>query len=485
MIANAVKSINYYPEINRKDSTNPFTLYQRPGRRKLAQSDAPARVRGLYQASNGAGYTVIGQNVYYVTPGWELTLLGALTTPAGTPVEFIDNGSQILLVDGSPYGYTIDLSTNTFAVLNDPTGAFTGSTKLATLDTYILFNYPGTRDFGSSLSGVLDFDALYIAAKSAYPDPIIALTVNRRELMLFGRLKTEIWYNIGGTTFPFAILPGAYVEHGCLAPYSVASQDIETFWLSQDLQGAYMVLKIRGYDVSRISNHALEFALQKMANAGADLSQAIGWTWQQGGHVFYTLTFPDGNQTWVYDASLGDDVNFAWHQEAFSADGRNPQRMRDNCGAFLYGQNVVGDHTDGTLYAVDPTVYYDEVGGVQYPIVCVRTFGHFTAGMDAKIGQLAGLDGKRLQVSNFRLDMDCGGSETTDQVIGLRWSWDRGHSYGDTVLQPAGSPGAFKTIPTWTPLGAEGRDPILEVTHQILGPAALQGAWVDVDILNR
>jgi hypothetical protein len=234
VIANAQRCINYFPEVNRKDSPVPFTYYQRPGLRKLVR-DATNRapVRGLYRASNGNGYCVIGQKVYSISSGWVLTHIGTLATAGTTPVSFIDNGIEIWLVDGSVNGYSIILATNVFSVVVDATGTFTGATRVDYIDTFMIWNVPGTNQFGSTLSNSLSFNALYVAAKTAFPDPLVVPIINRHEIILLGQLKSEIWYDAGNAQFPFALLPGAYIEHGCGAPYSPATADIELFWLSR------------------------------------------------------------------------------------------------------------------------------------------------------------------------------------------------------------------------------------------------------------
>jgi hypothetical protein len=484
VIANAQRCVNYFPEANRSDSPTPFTLYQRPGRRFLTDPPVAGTGRCLYRASNGNLYAVVGNNVYRITSGYNWTLLGALTAVLVSQVVMADNGIEIMIVDGSSSGYTINMTTDVFATIIDPTGAFTGSTQVEFIDTFLIFNYPGTYNFGSTLSNTITFDALYIAGKAGYPDPLIAMNVNHREILLLGALKSEIWYNAGGASFPFALLPGAYIEHGCLAQYSVASYDLETYWIAQDFQGDCMVLRLRGYDVTRISNHALEYTMQQMKAAGASIEDAVAFTYQQNGHVFYQINFISGNQTWVFDASLGADPTLAWHEETWNNPVSGPERMRDGAMAFAYGKNLSLDYVTGDLYELDQNLYVDQIAGVDCPIVCVRGFPHLAQAMSRTTGQPTNLDGKRIQVSNVRLDFDAGLAVDPNSTISLRWSWDRGHTYGNAVLQPAGNPGQYKTQPLWTQLGTEGRDCILEVSHQINGPAALQGAWADVTVMN-
>lgn len=483
VIANAQRCVNYYPEPNRQDGGSPFTYYQRAGLRALTVGSAPAPVRGLWPSSDGQGWAVIGDNVYSIGSNWSLTLVGTLQISGLAPISAVDNGTDMLLVDSTSLGYTINLASHAFAAVNDPTGTFNGATRVDTLDTFILWNIPGTKQFGSTLSNEITFDALYIAGKATYADFLQTLIVNRREIILLGTYKSEMWYDAGNPLFPFAELPGMYIEHGCEAPYSVASNDIETFWLHQDLQGRRLVLSVKGYDVKRISNFALEFALGKM-NLTSD---AIGWTFQRSGHSFYSLTFPSSDQTWVYDITLGDDPTLAWHQEGWSDpnDGRL-HRVRGRSAAYIYGLNVVGDHTNGTIYALDETRFTDEVGGTLGPIACIKGFPHVMS----TLGPAGQMDANSRTITHKRfvanLESGTGAYEegSDPPQITLRYSNDRGKTWVNTQLASAGAEGEFETFPFWVNAGIA-RDMVYEIEHSINGPAALNGAWVDVTPNNQ
>lgn len=481
IIANVQRCVNYFPELNREDSPVPFTYYQRPGLTPQAQGPI-APVRMLYRASNGVGYACIGSGIYLINPDWSLELLGSLASSGSTPVRAIDNGGFMIIADGSPNGWQVDLSSNIFSQVEDPTGTFTGATTFAILDTYILWNMPGTVFFGSTLSNDIAFDPLYFAGKVGYPDLLIGLTVNRHEIILFGSLKSEIWYNAGNPTFPFAQLPGAYIEHGCLAPYSIQSMDIQTYWLGQDLQGNAVVFALRGYDVRRVSNHALENELQKLG----DLSDAISYTYQQGGHYFYVLTFPSADQTWVYDSSLEKDPEMAWHQRGWTDSDGVIHRERAMSGAFINGKNVVGDWENGTIYLLDQDAYVDNVDGEPGPITFIKGFPHLLQAPNAA-GQMVGTDFKRIQFSRFIADLECGmvplDADGNPAKIGLRTSHDRGRTWGETVLQSAGALGEYLTNPIWQPLGIA-RDIVFELEHSIAGPAALNGCFVEAQLLD-
>lgn len=482
IIASAQKCINLYPEVNPRGSIVPLTHYQRPGLSPITTiGNGP--IRGLYRASNGVGYVVSGSEWFLINPDFTTTRLGSITPGITNPVSMIDNGFQIMLVDGSSNGWLSTLGQTDFKVIVDPTGTFTGADRVDTVDTYILWNIPGGQFFGSTDSNQIEpFEPTFIAGKTAYPDNLITLIVNRREIILLGSLKSEVWANVGAALFPFAEVPGYYIEHGIVAKYSVASQDISTYWLSQDLQGQGIVLRFRGYQTQRVSNHAIEFAIGQMSR----IDDAIGMTFQKDGHIFYMLTFPTGDQTWVYDSTIEDPL-IAWHQEAWTDSDGLLHRSRVNCHALINGKNTVGDWQNNTLYELDLNAYTDTVNGLEGPITCIRTFPRIGSGRLAGGNQVVEADGRRLQFSAFRADIECGlGPVMLDGLpaqISLRWSDDRGRTFGSSVLQSTGQPGEYITQPQWLGLGVA-RERIFEISHSIAGSAALNGAWVDCEILG-
>jgi len=403
----------------------------------------------------------------------------------------VDNGFDWVLVDGSSAGWTGALNSTVssnppFQQLNDPTGTFVGADRVDYIDTYIIGNQPGSVFFWSTHSNVIQFDGLWIAGKTGWPDNLETLYINRHEIILLGRLKSEVWYDAGNPNFPFAALPGSYIEHGIAAKYSISHHDISVFWLGRDLQGHGVVYRFRGYLTERISNHALEFAIREMASSGG-IDDAIGFCWQMDGHFFYQLTFPKGNQTWVFDDSIGSPVD-SWHQEAWTDPSDNSlNRHRANCHAVINDTNCVGDWQNGTIYKMDLDAYVDTVDGIECPLTCVRSFPHIMEARLAGAGQMVHLDGRRVQFSSFRADIECGlGPKTINDLpaqVSLRWSDDRSRKFGNAVLQSNGQPGEYLTQPQWLGMGVA-RDRVFEISHSIAGPAALNGAWIDAEVLG-
>lgn len=330
-----------------------------------------------------------------------MTLLGTLTTTTGI-VSMADNGDTLILVDGSTNGYQIDLTTNAMtpidAANNSPpstsTFAFYGADRVDMLDGFALLNQPGTQNFYSSYDNELVFDALYFAAKNGYSDNLVTIIVTRREIWLIGERTTEIWFDAGNPNFPFAIMPGPFVQHGCIAKYSVAQVNGAVFWLAQDQAGHAQIVRGEGYTVKNISNPAMENEFQSYPT----LSDAEGFCFTMNGHTFYQLNFPSANKTWRWDERTPD----LWHEAPWMDDNGQENRHRAACAAWAYGVNVCADWQTGQLYAFDLTNHTD----AGQPMIFRRGYPH---GMK---------DGHRVIYPGFTLDVEAATAQNVPNPVG-------------------------------------------------------------------
>lgn len=455
VIAEAQRCVNLYAEANPQDAPCPFTYYPTPGLTLVSTPPTVGESRGIYTASNGNRYEVVGEFVYAVSSNNAYTALGSLNSTSG-PVSMVDNGTSLFIVDGTISGFTVDITKNVMAAVSDP--AFYGADKVDLVDGFFLFNRPGTPQFYISLFDSTGFDALDIASKSTYSDNLVTLAVMHREIWLFGELTTEVWYNTGASDFTFGRMPGVFIEHGCAAKHSVAKIDLALFWLGQDLQGQNVVFAGRNYVAERISTHSIEQALSSYSR----VDDAIGFSYQQGGHAFYALTFPTANATWCFDVVTGQ-----WHQRAYlEADG-TLSRHRMNCHSFNNGRNLVGDWQTGKVYMLDPNSYTDNGVTMEY----IRAFPHILGG-----------DGNRVLFRQFIADMEVGNGlpdDSAEPEIRLRWSDDRGRSWGNYVQGSLGKVGEYLTSIQFQRLGYA-RDRVFELSWSAPVKTALNGAWVDV-----
>lgn len=457
-------TINLYPESAPKDGQPPVpvTHYLTPGLEKVSASPTVENARTLYRATNGELFAVVGATVYFVSETMVWTPLGAVPDFT-TPMVFSDNGLVIVLVDGTALSYAIDMTDHTFGQIS--TTNFYGARSVTQIDTFFIFNRTGTAQFYISLSNVTyamliagtAFDPLDIAAKTGSADPIQMVASVHGELWLIGTLTCEIWANTGAADFAFQRIQGAFIDHGCAAPYSVAQQDISLFWLSQDRQGKGIVVRTNGYTVQQISPRGIEADIQNYTN----IADAFGYCHQIDGHAFYVITFPSADVTWAYDLATGQ-----WHRRASIDSNGILHRNRANCYAFAYGQNLVGDYQNGNLYAIDPDVFTDN--GTRIPRI--KSFPHTVA------------NGSRVFHYMFIAKMEVGTRtgtlDTQPEMVSLRWSDDGGQTWGNAVQQSMGSSGQYLISPQWQRLGMS-RDRIYELSWDAPCKTALNGGFLD------
>jgi hypothetical protein len=473
VIASAQRCLNLFiePQPPQDGEPTPAAHYPTPGL-VLLRYLPELPVRALRQASNGKIYAVIGKGLYRITPpagiaDWDYVHLGDITPGLVTPASLADNTIDLVVVDGSPNGWSVHLDDDTsFASIDDPN--FFGADRVDYIDTYFVFNRPGTQQMYWSGALALTFDELDRASKSAAADLLVSLVVANKEIILVGERTTEVFYDaavIDPTTgfllSQFASVQGVFIDYGCAAKYSLAGNDNTAFFLSRDRTGKGIVMMVAGYRGKRISTFAIENAIRKYSR----IDDAIGFCYQIGGHIFYVLTFPTADHTWVYDLLTGE-----WHEWAFTDSNGNDHAHRIMCVYPCFGTLLAGDRQAANLYALDP----DASSDAGFPIKRERCFPHLIQ------------EARRIVYREFLADMETGTGPSVaarDNLVSLSWSDDRGRHFGNPVSTSLGGLGDTLTSLQWQRLGMA-RDRIFKLTWSTVAPCALQGAWITYDLAD-
>lgn len=407
--------INLYAEGSEGNSDEVGAFLGTPGLVAKFQG-VVAEVRGLHNATDGNLYAVIGNTVYRIAPGFDAQNLGTIPNSAG-PVSITDNGLQVAFAHQSGWHYASFLDISIKPVTNSPSGG----SILATQDSYVIFTENLGGEFGiTALADLSTIDPLDVATAEGIPDPLISVLSDHREVWLFSTESIEIWTDTGAAFFPFERSPGGFIEMGCAAKRSPTKIDNSVFWLGRDANGHGVVFRANAYIPTRISTHAIEFAI----NQYADISDAIGISYQEEGHSFYWLIFPSGDSSWVYDVATG-----GWHQRLWLDDFTGLlHRPRANCFAFFNDMHLVGDWQNGKIYQLSLDIGTDD--GVE--IYRERAF-------DLPDSEL-----HRIRLDKIELDALTGDGAF---VPGGTWGWDSTSvtfaSTTDTfdgALQVAGAP---------------------------------------------
>ena len=462
-IANAQICTNLFGEQNTPDAPFPVTHYPAPGTFLVTDFTGQPNVnptdtvRGLYMTSSGAVVVVVGRAVFSWTQPTPVPI-GLLATNTGLPVSICDNGTTLVMVDGSPNGYMVNLTNlstpDSLGPIDDT--AFYGANRVDFIDTFLIFNQPGTNNFYTTTSNVVTpFDPTYFAAKEGWNDRLVTLAALHDNIWLFGDQTTEIWFNAGGTAFPFARMPNSVLQQGCGAVYSVVIADNAVYWLSQDRWGRNMVMRGEGYAAKRVSTFAVEYAFSQYTN----IQTCVGMAYQLQGHEIIGFLFPFDNAWWGYDASTQ-----LWHQRTYNglSEAWLPYCMMGWGSVPYVGYpNAVfaGSRLGPQLLQVIPTQYTDYPS---VPITRQRSWAHQQQ------------DGQRIAYTRFAAQVS--GAQMVPDTIALDWSDDAGQTFGTQVNQTINNQTNGQYL--WRRLGY-GRDRVYRLTWSGAGEFALNGAYSD------
>lgn len=447
-IISTTRSINLYPELVPEGGDGQIALLNTPGTSLFTQlSDSPGR--GLW-AGDGRLFAAAGGTLFEIFQDGTVNNLGSINQGGGpvpvTPVTMVSNGNQLFIVSGAQ-GY---LANGVTIVPVVP--AVMGTC----LDGYFIAQQPNSNQF--NLSGLQDgttWPPLSFASKEGAPDRLQALIANAELLWLFGTETTEIWYDSGATNFPLQRYPGAFIEAGIIAPFSLVKLDNSLFWLGGDQRGAGIVYRTQGFTPLRVSNHAVEYAIQNYPN----IQNAVASSYQQQGHLFYRLDFSPGGTflgkpflgaTWVYDVSTN-----MWHERTYLSNG-NHYAHRGRFHAYTFGKHFVQDYTNGNVYVQDLQAFSDNTApGVFDPIRKVRRSPHVNQNKDW------------MQYGSLEVQMEVGtapatGQGSNPQMI-MRYSDDGGFTWSQEKIFSSFQIGNYLARVKWNRLGRS-RDRVFEIS---------------------
>lgn len=374
-----------------------------------------------------------------------LAFVGNLNTNNG-PVVIRDNGpgGYAVIVDGQ-YGYLYNISTFALTEITDP--AFEPASRVAFIDGWLIFNVVGTQRFFTNAPTpyTTTFSGSFFALKDSSSDNLVTLMENNRELWLIGERTSEVWYNAGGANFSFSRIPGVAPQIGCSAAQSVARLGESLVWLGKSERGENVVIRTKQYGYENIASPAVAFAITSYPL----ISDAIGFVYEEESHLFYVLTFPTADRTWVFDATTEE-----WHERgSFDPATGAFHRFKGSCFANYQNIRMVGDYQEQIGYQMSRQVYTDG----STPLVSIRRAPHIWSRQDRK----------RLFHGSLQIDFAPGvGLQTgqgSDPQAMLRWSDDGGTTFGTEHWTTIGRAGRYKNRALWRRLG-HARDRVYEVT---------------------
>jgi hypothetical protein len=389
--------------------------------------------------------------------------------PAGTRIVSVDSiGLTVTMsanATANAFTDTLTLSIPPFGQITDP--GYLGADRVAFIEGWLIFNQPGTRTFYTTgpTPYTIIFPGSFFALKDSSTDNLITLFENNRELWLIGERTAEVWFNAGGQFFAFQRIPGVGPQVGCAAKHSISRVGAQLVWMGKNEQGENIILCTNQYAFQRISTHAIEFALSQYPQ----VSDAIGYGYEEQGHVFYMLVLPTADATFCFDFTSGQ-----WHQRA-SYDPIAGVYHRHRSNAFMnFGDvRMVGDYQTGQVHNMSRS-YYTDAGA---PLRALRRTPHVWSRQNRE----------RVYFSQLQIEFTPGvglqvGQGSQPQVM-LRWLDDGGFTWSNEHWATIGRAGETKNRAMWRQLG-RARDRVWEASITDPVPRDIIGATLYAEETN-
>lgn len=423
--ADMERCINLYPEINGPGGRSKATLYGTPGLEEFCTLPT-SPVRGMW-AGEERLFVVAGNILYEVFSNGSYSARGTVGAGETTPAQIFANGTQLFIVSGSQ-GY-LDNGVSVMAVQPAVSGAY--------LDGYFIALEPNSNKF--ALSNLLDgttWDALDFATRIGGQDRLQAIVADHQYLWLFGNKSTEVWYNSGAANFPFQRVQGSYIEQGAWAKWSLVKLDNSLFFYGGDDRGIGCIWRMNGFIPKRVSNHAVEYWLAQYG----ETDNAIAYAYQEDGHLFYVISFPNQNVTWAYDVATD-----MWHERSYWNGTFHEYHLAQHH-AYCFDKHFVGGDRSGKVYQQSLSLSNDDGDVIRRQ----RRAPHISS------------ENKWMLHSSMTLDIDVGETPTGNPEVSMTYSDDGGHSWSSSKVGQLGTSGQFKTRVKFRRLGRS-RDRIYDV----------------------
>lgn len=465
------KCFNFYPELTGQQGKTEIVLIGTPGTETFSDLSAEFSTpdvgcRGLYYTSSGRLFAAYGGKIFEINSDGSYTYRFAVG-PLASKISFADNGKYLVLADGNLF-YYYNLDTNALAsytIEDDGLGtpAFSNPTVVKFLgDRFYCITKDSNKFWWSNLGieGSREWEALSFDQPKSGADPILSMEVRQGELWMFGPRSYEVFATSTNPDAPVAKRGGSINEIGVGAPYSTAVIADQIFWLGSSRAGQNQVFVTEGYSAKRISDHAIEKILGDVDLTSSD---AVGFTYQQEGHIFYVLTLISGNRTLVYDLVTG-----MWHERGTRRPLVNIQdRWAPLYAAYAYSRVYVGSTLGPQVLRLDLGRYkeWDDraiVSLFQSPVYWedLRLLQHkeFTVDLETGVG---------LQIG-----------QGSDPQIMMQYSDDGGHTWSSELWTTIGKIGQYKTVASWRRLGMS-RERVYRVSISDPVKRVLIGARLD------
>lgn len=454
----AQSRVNCY--MDNSDDKNAVVAIGRPGLKSYYELVDKYEIRAMYVYQDELWF-IVDSFVYklFYSSGEIVTTLVGNTQYSTGPAEIDSNGLQIIITDNGRYVYTYTLATSTFAAMTDvdyPYASTESYQSVCFLDSYILANKPGTPQFQWSASyDAKSWDALDIATAESHPDKVVRIVSQGGYAYIFGTDSIEFFSTDSNG---LSVIKGLTVSGGLAAVQSAAKVSSGVMCLTSIKNGVSQISLVTPGKITKVSTNDLDTII----NAYSDINDATGFSYVMNGHEFYQINFTAGNQSWLYDLTMG----------LWSEIRSNGGRHYANEAVKFYNKIYVSDYrNNGKIYSLDDTINNDDGDLIEFEL----TSKHIFNGLEK-------VSIKSLQIdAETGLLTDEGIHQNSQMIIGI--SKDNGKTFNESFSSmdvSMGSPGETTTRCRKNRLGVA-RDWVFRIRISDRIKRVVLGAYVELN----
>jgi len=319
-------------------------------------------IHSITLTAAGSGYTN-GTYALSFTGGGGTGAAGTYTV-SGNVVTSIS-----LTAEGS--GYT---STPTIGF---PSGGGTGATAGCSINAIPLPHIPvpifidgyvalakGSDVYTCDVDNPTKWTASNFLSAEMFPDPIVALSRQNNQVVVFGQTSIEFFYDAANAAgSPLSRNDSTTIQMGCAAPYAVIGNEKYIFYIAQSDSGGRAAWLVDGFQPKKVSDEYIE----RILDAEVDMSDCRGFGVRTKGHLFYVLNLKTSGRTLVYDTD-----EKLWHEWSSNSAGNHTVFQCDFMADNSTGAAYLLHTSNGTLYKLDVNCYTDGTDPINVELITNR-----------------------------------------------------------------------------------------------------------------
>lgn len=255
----------------------------------------------------------------YRTPGWRLSDLSLLVIVSATPVNGgtgysindeltvlnKPSGStgkvKVTAIGGSGEVTSVNVVSSGSGYGNNATYPVSGGTGTEATFSVVTSNNPAS---GASYTGGFAPATKQVGSFQSKSDNVVACVrfpSKTGQLLIMGRVTTEVHTNLGLKLFPYQRNSSYLIDYGCINPATITAIDDFVVWLGSNEKSGPVIMYCDGGSVKQISTDGINYRLPKLKNP----EDSFAYIYKDAGHTFYQITFPTDNVTYTYDFNVG------------------------------------------------------------------------------------------------------------------------------------------------------------------------------------